>query len=226
VRPVIGLFEDITMLIPTGATLDEVRPLLKAHHYLGSKTADPMYCFAWRESGGLFGCTGEPHAAIVYASPINKYFGKGSVELTRLVRDNSLDEPLSKFVAWSLRWLKANTELRYCLSYADSHAGHHGGIYQALSFDYVAISKGNVCWVNPATGETVSGRSFDQRRPEYKVGWERSKTGGKYLYVKALSDSRKVLLSRFGWEALPYPKPSSEQRVALCKLSVDNSGKQ
>ena len=74
----------------TGATLAEVRPLLRAHHYLGAKTADPMFCFALREEGGMFGDTGEPVAAIVYASPINRYFGSGAIELTRLVRNDEV----------------------------------------------------------------------------------------------------------------------------------------
>lgn len=200
----------MTTLYATGATMQEVRPLLRAHHYLGAKTADPMHCFAWREAGGMFGDTGEPVAGIVYASPINRYFGAGAVELTRLVRNDELQEPLSKFVAWSLRWLKVNTDLRYVLSYADGAAGHHGGIYQALSFDFVAISEGNTRWRNPATGEIVSGRSFDQRRPEYRVGWDRIKSGQKFLYVRPLAEKRKRLLDRFGWTPLPYPKPDKK----------------
>lgn len=119
-------------------------------------------------------------------------------------------QPLSRFVAWALRWLRANTELRYCLSYADPSAGHHGGIYQALSFDYVAQSKGNAVWTNPLTGQRASGRSFDQRRPEYKAGWVRAKSSGKHLYIKPINEPRKKLLARFDWQPLPYPKPAKQ----------------
>ena len=202
------------LLHPTGATLAEIRHLLADFHYLGAKTADPMHCFAWRRTGGMFGDTGEPVAAIVYASPINRYFGSGCVELTRLVRNDELNQPLSKFVSWSLRWLRANTDLLYCLSYADGAAGHHGGIYQALSFDFVATSSGNTRWHNPATGENVSGRSFDQRRHEYRMGWERVRSGKKFLYIKNLNERRPQLLKRFGWTALPYPKPARSEAVA------------
>jgi len=195
------------MLQMTGATLDEIKPLLRSYHYLGAKTASPMHCFALRKEGGMFGDTGEPVAAIVYASPINKYFGSDCVELTRLVRNDELTEPLSKFVAWSLRWLRANTDLKYCLSYADGAAGHHGGIYQALSFDFVAISEGSIKWINPATGESVSGRSFSQRRSESRMGWQKIKSGKKFLYIKALNEKRTNLLKRFGWTPLFYPKP-------------------
>ncbi len=192
----------------TGGTLAEALPLLNAHHYLGTKTADPMHVFLWRKDGGLFGDYGTPLAAILYASPINRYFGARAVELTRLVRSPDLTEPLSKFVAWSLRWLRLNTEAAYCLSYADQSAGHHGGIYQALSFDYVAISKGSAVMVSPI-GERASMRSFDQRRPEFRSGWTRERSAGKHLYVKALNEPRRSLLRRFNWLPLPYPKPSA-----------------
>jgi hypothetical protein len=195
----------------TGAAIGEIRPLLQRFHYLGSRVADPMFCFAARSDGGLFGDYGEPQAGIVYASPINRYFGEGAVELVRLVRSDGYTRPLSEFVAWSLRWLRKNTALRYCLSYADPSAGHHGGIYQALSFVLVQVSKGNTVWVNPFTGERVSGRSFDQRRAGFQSGWERRRSAGKYLYVRELNESRAGLLARFGWAPLPYPKPDKAE---------------
>ena len=198
--------------IMTGATFDEVWPLVRDHHYAHRRTADPMFCFAWREIGGLLGDTGTPQAAIVYTAPINRYFGSGAVELARLVRLPTVTRPLSEFVGWSLRWLKRNSELQYCLSYADKSAGHHGGIYQALNFTFVRESDGNRHYRNELTGEVVSGRSFDQRRPEYKVGWTPVRTGKKYLYVFALNEPREKLLQRFNWVPLPYPKPARRIR--------------
>jgi hypothetical protein len=166
-----------------------------------------MFCFAWRASGGLFGDTGEPIAAIVYAAPANRYFGNGAVELVRLVKHPDADVQLSQFIAWSLRWLKGNTDLKFCLSYADQGAGHHGGIYQATNFIYIQESAGNRQYTNPGTGEVVSGRSFDQRRPEYRVGWKASKTSKKYLYVFPLAERKSELLLRFRWQQQAYPKP-------------------
>ena len=194
----------------TGATWEEVWPLVRDHHYAHRRTADPMFCFAWRKPGGLFGCTGEPLAVIVYTSPINRFFGGGAVELSRLVRHPDLTDQLSQFVAWSLRWLRKNTDLRYCLSYAEKAAGHHGGIYQACNFIHTMIGAGNRQYVGPQ-GEIVSGRSFDQRRPEYRAGWTPRKTGEKYLYVFPLNEPRKVLLDRFGWTPMPFPKPDLTQ---------------
>lgn len=160
-----------------------------------------------RRPGGLLGDTGEPEAVIVYTAPINRYFGDKSVELSRLVRLPSVEWSISRFVSWSLRWLRRNTDLLYCLSYADLSAGHHGGIYQACNFIHVMVSKGNRHYRNPLTGQVVSGRSFDQRRPGYRDGWEALRTSPKFLYVYPLSERRGSLLDRFGWRALPYPKP-------------------
>lgn len=198
----------MTNLNMSGASFTEVWPLIRDHHYLHRRTGDPIHCFAWREPGGLLGDTGAPLAAIIYTAPANRYFGKGSIELSRLVRHPDADlPPLTQFVSWSLRWLKANTDFRYCLSYADKGAGHHGGIYQAANFVHVAVSSGNRQYRNETTGEIVSGRSFDQRRPEYKIGWKPVRTSEKYLYIYPLREKRKALFERFAWSALPNPKP-------------------
>jgi hypothetical protein len=199
----IGLFDLPTTsgaLAVVRGNLDDAMPLILAHHYTGRRTADPMHVFLWQRDG-------ETQAAAVYCAPANKFFGKGSIELARLVRLPALADPLSRFVAETLRWLRRHTELAYCLSYSDEGAGHHGGIYQALSFVHVARTKGNVAYRNPHTGAIVSGRSFDQRRPAYQTGWERHRTARKLLYVFPLRERRTHLLRRFNWVALPYPKP-------------------
>lgn len=58
------------------------------------------------------------------------------LELTRLWVDDSVTEHCieSKFVAWCLREIKKINPNAFIVSYADSAAGHHGGIYQALGF--------------------------------------------------------------------------------------------
>jgi len=175
-------------------------PLILAHHYTRRRTADPMHVFIWRATDGVI------MATAVFTSPVNRFFGAGAVELARLVRLPELKEPLSMFVSACLRWLRRHTDLRYCLSYADTTVGHHGGIYQALSFIYVGKSKGNVQYKDGA-GRIVSGRSFDQHAADNKAGWERINTGEKLLYVAPLRESRKSLLRRFGWSPLPYEKP-------------------
>lgn len=179
--------------------LADAMPLIMEHHYTRRRTANPMHVFLWDVAG-------ETVATAVFTSPVNRYFGKGAVELARLVRVPSLREPLTRFVSQCLRWLKRHTELLFCLSYADTTVGHHGGIYQAANFLYVADSPGNAMYRNDEDGRIVSGRSFDQHAEDNKVGWTRLRTGKKHLYVYPPHERRAKLLARFGWSPLPYPK--------------------
>jgi hypothetical protein len=190
----------MTVLTLEKGKLADAMPLILAHHYTRRRTADPMHVFLWKDDERTV-------ATAVFTSPVNRYFGKGAVELARLVRVPDLTQPLTKFLSLCIRWLKQHTELLYCISYADTTVGHHGGIYQAANFTYVADSKGNTQYRNLADGRIVSGRSFDQHAAGNKDGWERLRTGKKHLYVYPLRERLGALLARFGWSALPFPKP-------------------
>lgn len=179
-------------------SLKHVASLILEEHYTARCPGDPMHVFVWAYGN-------EVVAAATFTSPVNKFFGKGAVELSRLVRRPSFTLPLSRFIALCLGWLKRNTDLAYCLSYADSTAGHCGTVYQASNFIFVAESKGNTMW-RDAAGKLVSGRSFDQRSAGNKAGWERVRSGRKFLYVYPLRERRAKLLARFGWTPLLYPK--------------------
>ena len=186
-------------LVLTKGKLADAMPLVMAHHYTQRRTADPMHVFLWVRGG-------EVRAAAVFCSPANRYFGKGAIELSRLVRLPEEEAPMSKFVALCLRALKLDERLAFCLSYADTTVGHFGTVYQASNFIYVAKSKGNVQYRHRKTGRVVSGRSFDQHAAGNKEGWDRLRTGAKHLYVYPLRERRQKLLARFGWSPLPYPK--------------------
>lgn len=184
----------------TKGKLADAMPLIMAHHYTRRRTADPMHVFLWSDDTGVMACA-------VFTAPVNRYFGKGAIELARLVRTPECTAPMTAFLSECLRWLRQHTPCLYVLAYADQTVGHHGGVYQAASFTYVAESKGNVQYRNDETGRIVSGRSFDQHAAGNKAGWTRLRTGKKYLYVKPLRERHGKLLTRFGWSALPYPKP-------------------
>jgi hypothetical protein len=188
--------------------LADAMPLILAHHYTRRRTADPMHVFLWKDGGATV-------AAAVFTSPVNRYFGKGAIELSRLVRVPELTTPLTGFLSLCFRWLKKNTDIKFCLSYADTTAGHFGYVYQAASMVHVAISKGNTQYRCLSTGAIVSGRSFDQHAAHNKVGYERLRSGKKYLYVKPLRERKATLLSRFGWSELPYPKSETFDRSGM-----------
>lgn len=205
-------------LIMSGATPDEVWPLVRDYHYAGTmpSAGTAQYTFAWRRPGGLFGDAGEPVAAAIYSVPVNRNWPLDALELQRLVRHPALERHLSEFVSWTLRWLRANTSAPFVLSYADSGQGHHGGIYQATGFRYVRLSRGDRSFID-SNGKRVHGKSIFDRYGTRSVGavlakhadWQVVRDGDKHLYVKPLRQRESALMRRFGWKALPYPKPAN-----------------
>jgi hypothetical protein len=204
-------------LVMTGATADELWPLVRDFHYSGRSAGLVRHAFAWREPGGLFGETGEPQAGITYSQPVNRNFPPDCAELSRLVRREGFSAPLSSFVAWSLRWLRSATETPFVLSYADTTQGHHGGIYQACGFIYVgATSPGHIGFDAP-DGSFVHGRicnsRFNTRSVEaiarIKPDWSPVYGEPKHLYIFPLRQRWATIARKHGWHALPYPKPSA-----------------
>jgi hypothetical protein len=201
----------------TGASSDEVWPLIRDFHYSKRMPAAIQYCFAWRSHGGLFGDSGEVHAAIIYGNPVSRNWPSDALELLRLVRQDNFDKPLSQFVSWSLRWLRCNTNRSFVLSYADTGQKHHGGIYQATGFNHVYSTK--EMWkgsYKDQLGNVVHGRSLNSRygscslkvmarkHPEWEPLFETTK----HLYIKPLRQKLKsILRQQDGWEIKPYPKP-------------------
>lgn len=182
--------------------MKHVQALLVDGHYLHSLPGDPVFTFAW-----FLGMN--PVACATFSSPANRYFGPGSLELTRLVRSDACQAPLTSFLAQCVRVIRADERrFKLLVSYADSSAGHHGGIYQAFNGIHVAASSGHGQWKHRETGKIVSERSMSQSALARTTEYERVRTGMKYLYAWPLHEGRKALLQRFGWEALPYPKPS------------------
>jgi hypothetical protein len=203
-------------LVMTGANADEVWPLVRDFHYSRRLPSAIRHCFALRKPGGLFGETGEPVAAVIYGNPVNRAWPQEALELQRLVRADACKAKLSEFVTWTLRWLRANTETPFVLSYADTGKGHHGGIYQASGFFYVhETGRYQDGLVHPETGDYIHGRqcnrmfgsrslaALEANGGEYRPAWHETK----FLYVKPIRQRKAALMRRFGWAELPFPKP-------------------
>jgi hypothetical protein len=201
----------------TGATADEVWPLVRDYHYSRRMPGAVQHCFAMREPGGLFGETGRVVAGAMFGSGANKTMPTGSLELTRLVRHPLVDVQLSEFLAWALRWVRANTIAPFCFSYADTAQDHHGGIYQACNFIYSGESKKQFSSFFDADGKPLHKRSLSARLgtasqeavlraiPGAYVGVEQPK----HLYIFPLRQKWPTIARQRGWVALPYPKPSA-----------------
>ena len=204
-------------LVMTGATSDEVWPLVRDYHYSKRNAGLIHHAFAWRKPGGLFGETGEILAAITYSQPVNRNFPTDSRELSRLVRRDDFEGKLSELISYSLRWLRANTETPFVLSYADTTQGHHGGIYQACGFVYVGAQTSGHIGYNAPDGSFIHGRicnsRFGTRSVEaiakIKPDWVPVYGQPKHLYIFPLRQKWATIARKRNWQSLSYPKPSA-----------------
>ena len=204
-------------LVMTGATADECWPLVRDFHYSKRNAGLIRHAFAWREVGGLFGETGDLLAAVTYSQPVNRNFPHASRELSRLVRRDDFDKKLSELISYSLRWLRANTETPFVLSYADTTQGHHGGIYQACGFVYVGATDARfIGFIAPdgsfVHGRICNGRFGTQSIPaikKIKPDWVPVYGEPKHLYIFPLRQKWATIARNRKWQSLPYPKPSA-----------------
>ncbi|MET0724359.1 MAG: hypothetical protein ABWY64_26525 [Tardiphaga sp.] len=201
----------------TGAEAVELWPLIRDHHYSGRMPAPIKHCYAARKQGGLFGDSGEPIAGIIYVIPAGRWAENGVLELARLVRHPEYKEPLSKFISFSCAWLR-KSGWNIVVSYADCIQGHHGGIYQAASWNYGGKRDRHI------DGFTINGvfkpgrscnnlygtSSIDRLKallPNLEI--QPHYDEGKHLYWKPLTVSGRIKAKRLGLETLPYPKPTN-----------------
>lgn len=210
----------MTELVMTGASADEVWPLVRDFHYSARMPAAIQHCFAIRKPGGLFGDTGEVVAAAIFGLPANASWPKDALELQRLVRRQDFEGRLSSLVTFGLRWIRANTNTPFALSYADTAEGHHGGIYQASGWTYVRLSKGDTGFRAP-DGSYHHGRSlvskYGTRSKAFILSrhpdWVPTQDGDKHLYIFPLRQKWATIARKHGWEAKPYPKPDFAARL-------------
>ena len=83
----------------------------------------------------VFGSPASPWVSVSAVGEMNKV-----LELQRLALSGNKPNEASWFVSRCLKLLGAKWE-GIVVSYADTGAGHHGGVYQALGFQYGGVSK-------------------------------------------------------------------------------------
>jgi hypothetical protein len=210
--------------------------LVTKHHYSHRPIQLPILSGTLHEAGGLTGNFGRPVAACIFSIPSARWSERTIIELTRLVRVDDVQVPLTALIARCCKQLKAQ---RYHLlvSFADSQQDHHGGIYQAASWSYHEQRKS----IND--GFIIDGYFHPKRSCHSRWG-ESSMTGlrkvlgpnatieahydvGKHLYWRALTKEGLEMAKRLGLGSNPYPKPDgapqSPYREKPCPLSPDPS---
>jgi hypothetical protein len=197
-----------------GKNTAEADALIMRWHYSHRVPKNIQAVGMWRLDGGLFGDTGPAVAACYFSIPPTRW-GEPVLELSRLVRAEGVAlPPLSGLIAETVRWVKRKRLADLVVSFADATHSHHGGVYQAASWQYDgqrAASMDGVIY----GGQLVPGRSANSiwgtRSPaklaERGIIVAPHYDEGKYLYWRAVNRAGSQQAKRLGLRAMAYPKP-------------------
>jgi len=190
---------------------EEIKRLILTHHYSKRMPSGCMYSFGLRDGGGLL------VAAITFSSPAGRWH-EPVVELSRLVRVEADGIPLVSLISRSVREIKKARKHDLIISFADSTHGHHGGVYQAASWNYshtkVPAIDGFVVdglFVPSRTCNTRWGTCLARELPRILalrgVVAIPHRDSGKHVYWKALSRSGEQKALALHLDKREYPKP-------------------
>jgi hypothetical protein len=198
---------------------DEARDLVERYHYSGRVPANVQFCGSLHEGGGLFGDFGRCVAACFFSIPPTRW-SEDVLELSRLVRAD-YTVPLSHLISASCKALKRNG-FDLLVSFADRTHQHHGGIYQAASWNYGG------CRDRQNDGLIIDGMFWPGRSCNSKFGTRSAQKvaailgreviphfdEGKHLYWKALGPRGNEKAETLKLDRLPYPKPQNAKVAA------------
>lgn len=195
--------------------MDDAKRLVLTFHYSRRMPSNIQFIGTLHESGGLFGEHGEAVAACIFTIPPTRW-AEPVFELARLVRDEAHKPPLTGLISKTCKaFAKEGADL--LVSFADWTQAHHGGIYQAASWNFSGQRErrmDGVMW----NGAFVPGRAANSRWGTQSPDKLKSIVAGtiephydegKFCYWRALSRAWEAKAKRLGLEKLPYPKPSA-----------------
>jgi hypothetical protein len=198
---------------------DAACDLIVAHHYSHRVPSNIQIVGTLHEAGGLFGDRGEAMAACLFSIPPTRW-SVDVWELCRLVRRPDCTAQLTWLIARTAKYAASRPECPGLLvSFADATQGHHGGIYQAASWNYGGQRERRMDGLI-VDGGFVPGRvcnhKWGTRSPTKLSEMFREKViephfdEGKHLYWRAMNKAGRKAALALGLSALPYPKPKQE----------------
>jgi hypothetical protein len=194
---------------------DAARELVEQFHYSHHLPSNIQFIFTAHEPGGLFGDFGRPIAMVLFTIPSSRWTEE-VWELARLVRRDDSDIKLTGLIARACKFIRRKGDMDLLVSFADSTHNHHGGIYQASSWNYHCQRDKRVDGM-VIDGTLVPARVCNHRYGTSSVGklreilrdhtvephWDM----GKHLYWRALRKSGELKADRLGLTKSAYPKP-------------------
>ena len=149
------------------------------------------------------------------------------LELSRLVKLDDFKFELTQLISFGMKQIKKMKEYFLVISYADYSRNHHGGIYQACSWDYHGKRKRR-CTGFKIDGEFVHRRTLFTRYGTSSVSLKDKleKKGhkvqlfydrGKFLYWKTINKKGNLIAKNMQLEKQPYPKPTKNGKNKTVK---------
>jgi hypothetical protein len=209
----------------------EADPWILTRHY-AHRTCSISYAFGAYRDKKLIG-------VVTYGTPSSSPLRKGVcgekwcdkvLELNRLCCENT-PNTASALVGRSLRLLP---KPRIVVSYADTHQGHIGYVYQATNFVYTGLSAKRTDWKVKGKehlhGATIADESRGQKN---RAEWMREKYGDdfyledrprkhRYVFVCGSRKDRLMILADLKYRVLPYPKGESRRSNATGLIETQN----
>lgn len=194
--------------------IDTARVLVERYHYSRRFAANVQVCATFHEEGGLFGTCGNAVAACVVSIPPTRW-SEPVYELSRLVKADGATCSLSQLIALTMRECRRrNMEL--IVSFADWTQRHHGGVYQACSWNFGGTREPRMDgvviegrFVPGRTANSVYGTRSVRALAARGVVAEPHFDNGKHLYWVALTNNGKRMAQSLGLKSFPYPKPTA-----------------
>lgn len=177
-------------------------------HYSGRKPQISI-AFGWYINKKLVAvCTfGKPASPSLCVGICGKEYYKSVYELNRLCRLEELEEPLSQFVAYCLRYLKSKNWI--VVSYSDTAMNHNGYIYQACNFLYTGCTKRRT---DKYTPNGKHSRHYDKDAMEIY----RKVRSAKHRYIYFCTNDKKLKkkwMASLRYKVEPYPKGENKNYV-------------
>ncbi len=188
--------------------LDDLRlahALVEQHHYSGRAVRGSSFA-----AGAFQG--EELQGACFFSSPAARW-PVVVLELCRLVKVPGSDFPLSGLVSYAVRQLRQQPKA-LLVSYADATQDHHGGIYQACSWNYHGLRSPRVdgfyldgVFTPKRSCNTAYGTCGLPQLRELFASVVPHYDSGKHLYWKALNKrgERDAMAAKL--HKCAYPKP-------------------
>ena len=196
--------------------LEQAESLVAKFHYSRRSPANVQCVGTWHADGGLFGDDGPPVAACFFSIPPTRW-SEDVLELSRLVRDESVRPQLTGLISLTVKWLAKTRTADLLVSFADATHGHHGGVYQAASWNYDGQRDRQMDGLI-VDGVFIAGRSCNsswgtrspsklrERFPDKSI--EPHFDQGKHLYWRSLCKAGDKKAATLGLKRAFYPKPN------------------